>query len=685
MNRYLILTIIAVLILLSAGITLFHGESKLPVVSPASKGFKERKAYSLDCFLTLEAIQNCITDGDANGLFMDLKNIKELLDGTIVKPTDKFMGSLWLGPYPFESGEVNYTYKRFRMELPVTPNTKKIILPLGGFLEGYRNSEDWSDGGQVVLRMQLFLQSEQGTRNLGLYDTMVSFKKTTDSNGLVQYIKQTTITEDPSVNLITSNDPSSMVITFRTDRSVAAKVVINDNLEFGGTKENKVHEITVTGLEADTEYNYYIAIEEGKTKSYNFRTAPKAGTGEVTFAYCGDSRAGAGDGDYNLMGVNHRTMEKIANMAFKKGAQLFIFGGDLVNGFTNSPDDFRTQLQAWKQAMAGFRHHRPAYSCIGNHEAILRAFSKGRSSFLVLDRWPYETESTEAVFAEQFVNPQNGPVPSDSRRPTYKENVYSFQYGRVRFISFNNNYWVARNLFVREATYRTGGAPEGYMMEDQLEWIQKELDDAEKDRNTKYIVMYAQEPVFPNGGHVTDSMWYKGDNKIRAYTYSESSGKLEPEKEGIIEVRNRLVTMIANNKKVAVVLGSDEHSYHKVLIDKNVPIGVPAIDGMDKVCGEGGTCSPLKDLEYPTWYLVCGGGGAPYYSVEKTPWNSYWQNFSGTMPDHTSKRGCFYYSSQENVFIFKADEAKISLIVYNPYGEVLDSFEDLMKVKSGES
>jgi hypothetical protein len=132
------------------------------------------------------------------------------------------------------------------------------------------------------------------------------------------------------------------------------------------------------------------------------------------------------------------------------------------------------------------------------------------------------------------------------------------------------------------------------------------------------------------------------------------------------------------------VLGSDEHSYHKILIDKNVPVGIPGTDdknGDGKICQTGETCSPLKNLKYPTWYLTCGGAGAPYYAEDPVPWNTYWKNFNGTLPRHTSRRGCYYYSSQENVFVFSADQDKISVTVHNLYGEVIDRIDDLMKVK----
>jgi hypothetical protein len=674
--------VIAFGLIAAAGIEL-EAASRLPVKSPESKGYKKRDSFSVDCFLTVDTIQSCIMDGNKVGLLVDLDGIRSLLDGTVIKPEHKFLGTVYLGPYPFEKNETSYTYKRFRMTMFL--QNSKALLPVGYFLEGYHNSEGWTDSGELAMRLHLYLQTDQGLRSLGLYDTVLRFGKVMDAQGNKKYIKKTTIIDGPAVNLITSDDPSTMVVSFKTDRPVKGKVVLEDKGEFEDTKAVKTHEIKVTDLEADTEYFYSVAFEDFETKAYSFRTAPKPGKGAVTFAYCGDSRAGEGGGANNLMGVNYLTMERLANLAYLKGAALFVFGGDLINGYTTSPGDFETQMMGWKQAMAGFRLHRPVYSCIGNHEALLRAFVDKNGYALVMDRWPYETESTEAVFARELVQPENGPTPSDPRRPTYKENVYSFQYGPVRFISFNNNYWVTRNLAKREGSWRTGGAPEGYILDDQMEWIEAELAKAEKDQAVKYIIMYAQEPVFPNGGHIQDSMWYKGDNAVRAYVRDETSGKLKAEKAGIIDVRNRLISMISKNRKVAAVLGSDEHSYHKVLIHRDVPIGVPALDekgGSRRVCTEKGTCSPLKELKYPTWYLVSGGGGAPYYSKETTPWNTYWLNRKESYPNHTSMRGCFYYSSQENMFIFKADADKISLTVFNPYGEVIDKIDNLMKVKT---
>ena len=283
-----------------------------------------------------------------------------------------------------------------------------------------------------------------------------------------------------------------------------------------------------------------------------------------------------------------------------------------------------------------------------------------------------------------MINPLNGPDTSDPRRPTYKENVYSFIYGPVKIIAFNNNYWVGFQDGSATGPKDIGGSPEGYIMRDQMDWLQKELREGESNSNVKYIILFAQEPVFPNGGHVQDCMWYDGNNNVTAYTYHQASDTMTAEPEGIVDVRNRLVTMISENRKVAAVLGSDEHSYHKTLIARCVPNGDPKLDdpeGKGFVCREGFGCSPLSSIRFPTWYITCGGAGAPYYNEELTPWNAFWKQNPGICPPNTSMRGCFYYSSQENFLLFRANKKKISVTAYNPYGDIIDTIDDLLAVK----
>ncbi len=621
--------------------------------------FEEIKYRSINNLVTLKTLQDAVGSAGEEGLPVDLTGIKKLLDGTEINPAHIY-GRIYYGPYPFEAWETNYAYKRFRLSTAVKGG--KADLGLKNFFRDKSNSEGWTDRGRICLRFDLYLEQEGADRHIGLHDIFVNFEK-----NQAGFLKSPSLVEGPFAGLIHSGNPGQATIVFQTDRPTRAAVVLDGKKSIPSKQKGDRHEVLLTGLKPDSDYWYQVEIDGVLSRPYHLKTAPRPGQGEIIFAYTGDSREGVGPGTLAYMGLNYDTLEKLMNEAYTMGSDFFIMGGDLVNGYTTSPEDFAAQLQAWKQAVTGLWNGRPVYPAIGNHETLLKNFDDGSSYGVSLDRWPYETDSAEAVFAREFFNPTNGPAPADPRRPSYKENVFSFQYGPVLCIAFNNNYW---------ASYRSdeyGGSPEGYIMPDQMEWIEKELERAEKDKTIKYILLYAQEPVFPNGGHIDDAMWWGGDNNVRAHTYT--GGKLIPEEKGMIEVRNQFARLAAKSPKVAAVLGSDEHAYHRVLISREVPIGDVARDDKNndgKINWPDEKASPLQDLKHPVWYLVSGGGGAPYYAHEDAPWNVYWQE---------KKPKNYYYSSQENILLFKAGKDGISVRVYNPYGEVLDEIENLMTIK----
>ncbi|MHC4223470.1 MAG: metallophosphoesterase family protein [Planctomycetota bacterium] len=629
-------------------------QEDLPIRLAALAQFQEREVYGHRNLMSLKDLQGAIRSGNAKGLLFDLGHLETLLDGTPID-TAKVYGVTYAGPYPFEAAETRYAYKRFRVAGRIAGGKGRINH--GYLLGGRNNSEGWIDRGNLAIRVELFEEREGKDRPLGIYDSFVRFKRDgTKLPGLI---------EGPLVNLATSDDPTQVVISFVTDRPVKAAVKVGERVLREGEPAER-HEIKVEGLQPATEYGYEVLLEDS-VAMHTFRTAPAKGEGTVRFAYCGDSREGVGGGERTLMGVNHSVLHRLMGVVYGKDAEFLIMGGDLVNGYTTSPADFRLQLHAFKQAMMGFWRERAVYPAMGNHEALLRNFDTGSRYGISLDRWPYATESAEALFADAFVNPANGPKASDPRRPTYVENVYSFHYGPVKLICFNNNYWISY------ASALTGGCPEGYLMEDQLRWIEREVKAGEKDPKVRYMVLYAQEPVFPNGGHVKDSMWHSGNNHVRAFTFHPEPKGLVPESKGLIEVRNRLVRIVAAHSKVAAVLGADEHAYHKVLIDRNVPVGIASKDD-ENGDGKLETASPLGDLKHAAWYLVCGGGGAPYYSEQDAPWNRYWL-------DEAKDSSRFAYSSQHNVFLFEASGTGISLEVLNPFGEVIDRIGNLMEVK----
>jgi hypothetical protein len=500
----------------------------------------------------------------------------------------------------------------------------------------------------VGYRLDLY----RGREHLGFHDGVAAFEAG------AAYTKKITIVEGPFVCRNTSDEPGSVVIAFETDEICAAEVHVFDwPLVFRSSTAGTRHEIPVTGLQPGQAFPYRVICGTTATPQYTFETAPAKGEGRVVFAFGCDSREGVGGGEKNYMGHNLQAMRWISHDAIRRGAQFMIFAGDLVNGYTSDTEDMRLQLKGWKQGVAAFWRTRPVFTTIGNPDSLIRVFDDGSIYGVCMDKWPYVTDSTEAVFAQEFVNPVNGPVPSDPRRPSYKESVYKFQYGPVLCVAFNNNYWWTTNTAC--ATY--GGSPEGYILPDQLEWIEKTLAEAEQDPTVRFIVLYAQEPVFPCGGHVADAMWYGGSIGVCAYV-KVAAGAVEACGPGIIDVRNRLWEAVAASKKVAAVVVGDEHAYHRLLVTGDTPVGIAPQDDTD---GDGilDRFSRNPKFANPTWQLTAGTAGGPWHSQEQTPWK----------PEK--------FSSQEGYLLFETHGERMSVKFITTTGQIVDHVEDLMHAK----
>ncbi len=621
--------------------------------------FPEKKATLVRNLLTPEQLYNTVKSSTDTAFVIDLGSIKKLSDNSTVNPTDIY-GTCYIGPYSFEPEKNLYHYSRLRKTVYLSGENPTRV-DMRSFIIGSYNSNNWTDSGELLFRFILMQKKPDKDRNLGTYEIRVSFKMEKPN----KFKKVQSLKEGPYIGLVLKD---SCTVSFTSWAESNAKILINNGKYFTDNKKSKRHEIILSGLKPATTYSYRIILDNDTLPQKNkFTSAPPIGFTKITFATAGDSREGVGGGLENFMGTNKLALQNLFNIAYQKNAEFVIFGGDLINGHTTVKADFESQLYAWKHSISGFLSERPVYSAMGNHEALLRVFDDKTYYGLRMDRWPYKTQSAEAVFADKMINPKNAPLVLDSKMPSYSENVYSFSYGCVRFICFNNNYWYA--LYPE----KNGGAPEGYMFEDQLKWIKKELKKAERDKNILYTVLYAQEPVFPCGPHQRDAMWYSGNNNIRALKYD--GNKLIPEKKGIIEVRNEFAQMVGSCKKVATVITSDEHNYTKVLINKHVPVGIPKKDDKNKnnILEKTEKLSSLN-LKYGTWYIITGGTGAPYYSDMSSPWGDYWKS-------KKNSEQFYYNSAQENICVFTTSKNKFSLTVYNKYGEVIDRIDNLMDKK----
>ncbi len=471
-----------------------------------------------------------------------------------------------------------------------------------------------------------------------------------DDKGVFQ--PDITLIEGPFINKTTSEGTT---ISFKTDKAIIAQIRIGKEV-YSDINPTEKHEILISGLKPQTSYNYAIMYGDWK-EYYQFETATKKGCrGKFTFAYASDSRAGRGGGERNIFGVNAYVMKKMAMFANYRSAKFFQFTGDMIAGYADSNDEQNLQYLNWKHSIENYWHYKPIYIGMGNHENVTFPFKridyKGKSNYLghvFVDKFPFDIYSSEKTFADNFTLPTSDLKTEDNNQydpsrkttdfPSYKENVYDYTYGNLAMVVMNSNYWYASST---SDIPMTSGNVHGYIMDNQLKWLEKTIAKYEADKDIDHIIVTFHTPTFPNAGHSGDDMWYSGNNKVRPYI----NGK--PVEKGIIERRDEIIDILINkSKKFVVLLAGDEHNYSRLVVNNNTPI-----------YPDNWTFKKIK-LSRPYVQITNGSAGAPYYSLEKLPWTKSVKKFS----------------TLHALMLFTVDGQKIDLEVINP-----DTFEVIEKV-----
>lgn len=456
-----------------------------------------------------------------------------------------------------------------------------------------------------------------------------------------------TIYEGPFVNNISATEA---VIWFETSEPVVSTLSINNKVIKDAVPETH-HEFKVSGLTPGTKYDYTVKVAS-LSQTYHITTAPKAGSRKpFIFAYTSDSRHATGSGERMIYGANAYIMKKMAALSYQQDAAFVQFTGDMINGYLSNKEEQLVQYTNWKKSIEPFWHYMPFYIGQGNHEALGYIFKdKDGVQKAFIDKFPYDTQSAESAFRDAFVNPENGPLSEDNNQydpnpnevdfPSYKENVFHYTYDNVAMIVLNSDYWYAPTL---SRNTSTSGGLHGYLMDNQMDWLRKIIQEFEQDPNIDHIFVTQHTPVFPNGGHSGDDMWYSGNNEKRPYI----AGK--PVQKGIIERRDEYLDILINqSKKVVAVLTGDEHNYNRLQLTKDVPIYPENY--------------PHKKLNVSRsiYQINNGASGAPYYGQEKLPWSAFTKAFS----------------VENAVCLFYVKGKRISMKVLNP-----DTLNEIDEIK----
>jgi len=539
-----------------------------------------------------------------------------------------FNGYMFFGLINYEDAIYAYPVYQYR-KLQIKNGKVEVNL---NWLAGKYDMIDWEINEKGTLGYRIIDGDGQF-----VYDGIVNFK------GTGPFTVAPTIIEGPFLSDV---KPDGVTIWYKTNFKVKTFVTV-DNTDFYDENETYFHEFKIKELESNKEYSYSVTCDDFKY-SYKFKTAPKYGSDEkFTFAYASDCRAGSGSGEREIYGVNAYIMKRIMALAAKEDVAFMQFSGDLIDGYTNSKEDINLQYTNFKRSLGAFAHYTPMYVAMGNHESLERAFPvMGTKYPLMIDNFPFETESSEAIFADNFVNPVSDLHSEDGSKydpdkktndfPSYKENVYYYTYGNTAIIVLNSDYWYAPLLTHYP---KTSGNLHGYIMDNQLDWLENTIDKFEKDDKIKHIFITQHTPAFPNGGHSKDDMWYSGKNYPRAVVAGKEV------KKGIIERRDEFLDIIINKStKVVAMLTGDEHNYCKLKISDDMK-RYPKEYDKDKV-----------RLNRQIYQINNGAAGAPYYAQEDLPWSEYTSGFT----------------TQNALVLIDVDGDKISVRVVNP-----DTLEDI--------
>ena len=505
---------------------------------------------------------------------------------------------------------------------------------------GYRIMDAWNNilyDGKINFTANDFLETN------GVYKTMAFGQQVSVEPD--PFKVEFSIIEGPFIANLTHDGT-----TIQMKTNFNGKVTITVNGKKFDSKNKKIHEVKITGLEPDTEYDYEITYGSFSEK-YSFRTAPAPGSRTAfSFAYTSDSRSGNGGGERNLNGVNAYIMKKIMALNMQEKVRFMQFTGDMITGYKENADALQLEYANWKRAIEPFARYIPVITTMGNHEAAVKTFFDPANNYKYqVDNFPYDKVSSEAIYQREFVNPLNGPESEDGSMydpdentidfPSYKESVFYYIYDNLAMVVLNSNYWYTPSV---KSIDVTGGNIHGYVMDNQLQWFRNTMAELENNSAIDHIFVTIHTPFFPNGGHIHDDMWYNGDNTFRPVIAGKKAEK------GIIERRDELLDIIVNqSKKTKAILTGDEHNYARTLIGPQTNI-YPKKYTAEKI-------SISREL----WQINNGAAGAPYYAQEETPWSKYVEGFT----------------TQNALVIFDIDGTSIKMRVLNP--DTLEEVDEL--------
>jgi hypothetical protein len=426
------------------------------------------------------------------------KNIGGTIKGLVINIKRKGLnGIMYYGFIPTEDSK--YPQPVFFSK---TVNFKEGVaeIPIKD-MKGNFDMIGWTTEGKGILGYRIM-----DNNNNMLFDGKINFnaKEFLETDGVVKEIAygkiaavkpnpfkvEFSLVEGPLIAYVTHE--SAMI---QTKTNYRGRITVNANNKKYSSSGNTFHEIEITGLEPDKEYEYTIVYGMFSEK-YSFRTAPEPGSRtKFSFSYASDSRSGNGGGERNLGGTNAYIMKKMMALNMQEKVRFMQFSGDMITGYRENPNTVQFEYVNWKRAIEPYARYIPVITAMGNHEVIIKNFINPNDNVRYqVDNFPYDKVSSEAIYMQEFVNPLNGPESEDGSKydpddkeinfPSYKESVFYYIYDNIAMVVLNSNYWFTTSPIAVEII---GGNVHGYIMDNQLKWFEETLNTLENNAAIDHI------------------------------------------------------------------------------------------------------------------------------------------------------------------------------------------------------
>ena len=203
---------------------------------------------------------------------------------------------------------------------------------------------------------------------------------------------------------------NNITICWSTDTASMGTVNYSKDQSFGQSASDAIprtlHEVTLTGLEANTTYNYYVSAGGSQSPVSTFRTAP-AGRVPFRFGAHGDTR------------TNHQNHSNIIRLMHSYRPEFYLHCGDLV--------EFGAQPSQWDTffgIISPYANDTAYWPSVGNHDTptalyqlyfslpgneLYYSFDYGAAHFIALDTTgDYSNGSTQNLWLRADLDNASG-------------------------------------------------------------------------------------------------------------------------------------------------------------------------------------------------------------------------------------------------------------------------------------